>query len=273
MFPEHYLYIALNFCLGACVAAYGTLVGAGGGFLLVPVFLLGFNLPHQIAVGTSLVVVMVNAFSGTLGYVRDKRIDYRLGLIFSLCTLPGAVIGGFTTAWVSSSIFSKIFGLLLSLTALYLLLRGSRKSRPPIRGKREWGWVKREIATRHGMEQYEVNEPLGGLFSLFVGAISSWFGIGGGIIHVPLMTEVLRIPVHVAVGTSHFILGITALVGVLVHFYQGHVNVPLALQIGAGALLGAQLGVRLSRRVHGSLVIRALSLALLAVGLRLLLGS
>lgn len=255
--------VLLDFLLGAGVAAYGSLVGAGGGFLLVPVFLLLHQLPHEVAVGTSLAIVSANAISGTLGYMRGGKIDYRAGVVFALFTLPGAVVGAYTTSLVSGATFQKVFGITLCLTALYLLLRGARREGIPFRGKEgRWGWV-----IRPG---YSYFEPLGSLFSVGVGAMSSWLGIGGGIIHVPLLTEALRFPVHVAVATSHFILAFTALVGAGLHFAQGHMALGTALPAAAGALLGAQAGVWLARRIRGTSIVRALSLALLAVGVRLL---
>lgn len=257
--------LVFDFLLGVSVAAYGSLVGAGGGFLLVPLFLLVRGLPHEIAVGTSLAIVAANALSGTLGYVRQgKLIDYRAGVVFALCTFPGAVLGAYSTGLVSGPAFRRIFGALLALVAGYLLLRGARRENEPHRGKKGRAWVQRP--------SYSYHEPLGASFSVVVGALSSWLGIGGGIIHVPFLTEVLRFPVHVAVATSHFILGFTALVGLAVHASNGHVNWEIAVPMAAGAVLGAQLGVRLAKKVKGPLIVRLLSLALLAVGLRLLWG-
>lgn len=258
------LQIGLDFCLGFCVATYGSLVGAGGGFLLVPLFLLLYKLPHELAVGTSLAIVTANALSGTIGYVRDKKIDYRAGVVFALCTFPGAVVGAYTTDLVSGPTFQKVFGLTLAVVALYLLFRGARKDAIPFQGKTGWGWVTRA--------KYQYFEPVGAGISVAVGAFSSWLGIGGGIIHVPLLTEGLRFPVHTAVATSHFVLGFTALVGTVIHFSQGHVHLQTAVPATLGALLGAQLGVRIAKKVKGTMIVRALSIALLAVAVRLLLG-
>ena len=116
------------------------------------------------------------------------------------------------------------------------------------------------------------NLRIGVGLSFFVGYVSSALGIGGGIVHVPIMVRLLNFPVHVATATSHFILAIMALTGTLVHvatgsFSQGvHRTIPLAI----GALLGAQLGALLSKRIEGHWIIRGLALALGFVGIRLL---
>lgn len=263
--------ISLNIACGLAIGAYGTLVGAGGGFLLVPLFLLVYHLPHGMAVGTSLAIVTANAVSGSLGYIRARRVDYRSGVLFALCSFPGAYFGALATDLVSGKVFDRIFGLFLIGIAVYLFFRKRPHDSAP-GGPSFWpGAKERRLLTRDGeILHYQVHEVAGGAVSVAVGAISSWLGIGGGILHVPLMSEFLRIPVHVAVATSHFVLAWTALVGAVLHAQQGNLDIRLALTIGVGAVLGAQLGVRLARIVHGNLVLRFLSLALLLVGLRLL---
>ncbi|MGE3262383.1 MAG: sulfite exporter TauE/SafE family protein [Bacteriovoracia bacterium] len=264
--------LLLNFLLGIGIGCYGTLVGAGGGFLLVPLFLLLYQFPHQMAVGTSLAIVAFNAFSGALGYVKDGKVDFRAGITFAVATVPGAIGGAYLTGMMSGPLFLRIFGVFLICVSLYLFLRKERKEVVVIHGKRGWGWITRKTQTAHGEVEYEYFEPLGLSISVVVGAVSSWLGIGGGILHVPAMTEVLRFPVHVAVATSHFVLAWTALVGAVMHARAGHWDPTVALSVGAGAVLGAQIGVRFSRQAKGSAILRYLSLALLLVGLRLLVG-
>lgn len=264
--------LVLNCLLGIAVGCYGTLVGAGGGFILVPLFILVYEFPHELAVGTSLAVVAFNAFSGALGYVRDRRVDYRAGITFAIATVPGAIFGAYLTAMMSGPVFQRIFGIFLVGISLQLFFRKPREEGVPIQGKRGWGWVTRRTLTAHGEVEYEYYEPLGLGISVVVGACSSWLGIGGGILHVPAMTEFLRFPVHVAVATSHFVLAWTALTGALMHYSRGHVEPKMALIIGIGAVVGAQAGVKLSRKAKGSHILRYLSLALLLAGIRLILS-
>ena len=117
--------------------------------------------------------------------------------------------------------------------------------------------------------------PTGVGVSLLVGYFSSLLGIGGGIIHVPVLVQVLNFPVHIATATSHFILAIMAFTGTLVHVATGTFphGVYLTLALSAGVLAGAPLGARLSNRLSGSWIIRALAVALAFVALRILLAS
>src|SRR5205814_8241182 len=116
-----------------------------------------------------------------------------------------------------------------------------------------------------------VKLPLGVAFSFVIGFASSLLGIGGGFIHVPALIALLGFPVHIATATSHFVLAIMATVGTATHVAAGDlVDVwPRAAYIGAGAVGGAQLGARLSRRVRGPMIVRLLVVALVLVALRL----
>ena len=110
---------------------------------------------------------------------------------------------------------------------------------------------------------------VGILLSFLVGVISSLFGIGGGIVHVPFLIVILGLSVHSATATSHFVLAITSLVGTLVFLRNGQVDLAVAAAMGVGVLLGAQAGARLSMRMRSDPIRRLLAFAVLvfAVGL------
>jgi uncharacterized membrane protein YfcA len=136
--------------------------------------------------------------------------------------------------------------------------------------------TKRKIVDASGTEHvYSFNLPLGFGLSVLVGFFSSLLGIGGGIIHVPMLNRTLNFPVHIATATSHTILSFVALTGTAVHFAEGNLNGHLETSaiLGVGAVVGAQVGARLSNRLHGTGIIRALAIALGIVGLRILLTS
>src|SRR5438309_102653 len=110
--------------LGFLVGTFGTLIGAGGGFILVPVLLFLYpSLPPEVVTSISLAVVFLNAASGSVAYARLKRIDYKSAIIFALATLPGSIIGALVTAHLPRHIFNIILGILLIAIGIYLLFR------------------------------------------------------------------------------------------------------------------------------------------------------
>ena len=246
--------------IGVLVGAYGTLVGAGGGSVLVPVLLI--LLPGEspaTVTAISLAVVFFNAYSGTVAYIQMGRVDYRAGVLFTLAGLPGAVLGTLLVHEVPRSLFDPIFGVLL------LVIGGLLVASP--------------LGAGSDSEQQEtapVSDAamlLGSIGSAYIGVLSSLLGIGGGIIHVPFLVRALRMPPHSATATSHFVLTFVALTATVTHVFLGEFSRGIAqtTYLAIGVMMGAPIGAALSARIHGSMIVRLLAVALSLVGLRLLL--
>lgn len=258
--------------LGLLVGAYGTVIGAGGGFVLVPLLLLLY--PHygpQQVTAISLAVVWANATSGSVAYARQRRIDYLTGLLFAASSAPGVVVGAVVVRWVPERAFSGLFGAMLLALALTTVRGRWQAVRPPLRGR---GVLVRRISDREGrtyVYAYRVWQGVG--LSMTVGFVSSLFGIGGGIMHVPAMIILLHMPVQYAVATSHFILAFMAGGGSLVHLADGSLQGGEALRavaLGGGAVPGAQMGAWIAHRIRGRNVLLLLAVGIVALGLRLL---
>jgi uncharacterized protein len=259
--------------LGFGVGVFGTLVGAGGGFILTPVLLLVYpSTTPALITAISLIVVFFNAGSGSVAYARQQRIDYRSGIVFALCTLPGAVLGVLLANSVSRPGFDVIMGVALTGLAWWLV-RGRKQ---PAGGHPDRG-VARTIVDRGGTEyRYHANVRVGAIFSVGVGFVSSFLGIGGGVVHVPLLVTVLGFPTHVATATSHFVLAWMALVATLTHVvtgtFHGGIGLRRAAALSVGVVFGAQLGAMLSQRLSGTVIQRLLAIGLLVLGVRLVLS-
>jgi len=248
--------------LGFAIGTFGTLIGAGGGFIVVPLLLLGYHFAPPDAVGTSLSLVFLNALSGSTAYLRQRRVDLALGWRFALATLPGAVGGAYVTRNLSSRTFGQAFGVVLMVVAVFLFL--GRSARPSARA------AARVLVDATGSAHaYHVDVWKGVVVSLVVGVISSVFGIGGGIIHVPFLIVALGLPVHVATATSHFVLSISAFAGALTFLTLGHVDLPTVGLMGIGILIGAQLGARMSIGTSAGVIRRVLAGSLALVGARM----
>lgn len=254
--------IAMLFLLGLGVGAFGTLVGIGGGLILIPLFLM-FMTPStfqtaQQAIGTSLFVVFLNALSGTLAYIRQKKVFYDAAFRFALATIPGAFIGSYLADSFTGKSFSVTFGAFLLFMSGILYFKSS---------------AKKTETDRFDKDNFVYNKTLGVVISAFVGFLSSILGIGGGVIHVPLMIYALNFPTHIATATSHCVLAISSFTGVVSHYLLDHIVWIPAISIGLGATVGAQIGAKLSKKTKPKLIVVLLSCAVFALGLRLIFLS
>jgi uncharacterized membrane protein YfcA len=264
---------------GIIVGALGTLIGAGGGFLLVPLLILTHHsLRPEVITAISIAVVAANAISGSIAYARASRIDYKAGLVFALFTIPGSVFGVYTTQYIPRFAFRIFFGVLLMLLACVLFLKKPKPKQKNLSEQTLKRFKHHTITDKSGdTYSYFYDQRKGIFISIIVGYLSPLLGIGGGIIHVPALVQLLNFPVHIATATSHFILAIMSLVSVIVHAINGTYNdthiLRMVIGLSIGAIAGAQFGAYLSHKIKSNIIVRALAICLGLVGLRLLIGA
>ncbi|TMF08488.1 MAG: sulfite exporter TauE/SafE family protein, partial [Chloroflexi bacterium] len=236
--------------LGFAVGTYGTIVGLGGGFILVPVLLFlypDYDPEHLTAI--SLFVVWTNTTSGSIAYARQGRIDYLTGLLFAASSAPGVLAGVFLVDFVPQRAFTIAFALLLLALAAVAVRGPPRGIRQPLSGR---GVIVRQMVTAEGTYRYGYRLWQGVILSLGVGLISSVLGIGGGAVHVPVMISTLHFPVMLATATSQFILAFMSGSASVAHLAKGTLSgdqIVKAAALGVGTVPGAQLGARLAGRM------------------------
>jgi uncharacterized membrane protein YfcA len=246
------MWILIGFAIGAA----GTLLGVGGGVVLVPLLLHLFPEASSPWIGgVAMTMVAFNATSGSITYYFKKKIHLTAALVFMLAGLPGGVYGVVAEHYVNRPVFERIFGVAMVLFAAALWLRPRAENDLSAASKLPVGFYAK-----------------GGVLSLIIGFCASFLSIGGGVFHVPILTQVMGFPAHLATGTSHLVLCCTAWVAVMTHLWHGDVSLsePMVWQLAVSAAVGAQVGARLSPKVPGAVLLRALSLLLFAVGLQLL---
>jgi uncharacterized membrane protein YfcA len=202
-----------------------------------------------------------------LAYASSKRVDFKTGTIFAVATMPGAVLGALATIAVSRTGFNLLFGCLLILIALLLAVSPGRKTA-----------VEMGQANFKAPAIFELSKAtllLGFVLSTGFGFLSSFLGIGGGFLYVPALVYLLEFPIHTATATSLFVLTITTLTGIATHVAADlyHHGIRRAFMLSIGAVLGAQVGAKLSQHIHGDWIIRGLAIALGLVGIRLFVLS
>lgn len=261
--------------LGFVVGAYGTVIGAGGGFILVPVllFLYPDYEPEQLT-AISLAVVMANSASGSIAYGRQHRIDYKTGLLFAACSAPGVLAGALVVGYVPERLFSAMFGVILVVLAVVAFRGRGEAIRAPIRGA---GTILRQMRDPEGrtyVYAYRIWQAV--MISLAVGFISSLFGIGGGVMQVPAMIILLHIPIQYAIATSQLTLVFMAGGATVIHVINGGLGgdqAVKAIAVSVGAVPGAQVGALVAQRIKPRMVLILLGGAILVLGVRLILHA
>ncbi|MCV0366784.1 MAG: sulfite exporter TauE/SafE family protein [Nitrosopumilus sp.] len=211
--------------LGFAAGILGSMIGLGGGIIIVPVLtFLGF--PPTTAASNSLFAALSNAVASTISYSKQKRIEISLGLKFGLLSIPGTVLGAMISTDVAPDLFKILFGFVLIASAAYIFLR---KQIEP-----------KEKALSKQIMIFAVGA------SFFAGIISSFFGIGGGIIFVPLMVVGMGMAMKRAAPTSQLILLFASFSGVISHSILGHPDFTQAGFLAAGSFVGGLVGARLS---------------------------
>jgi uncharacterized membrane protein YfcA len=269
--------IALLAVLGLLAGCLGGMFGVGGGIIVVPILILGFGLDARHAVGTSLVMIIFTALSGTLAYQRQKRIDWRVGLADALVTVPGASIGAYATQFFSSRNLALIFGIIMFLIAGAMIRRSLRKTSPKIERATDRKttlkatWRRSIIDSGGNVFEYDA-QMLPGLLLLFAGGLAAGFlGIGGGLIAVPILTALIGLPIHIAVATSMLTMIFTSISGVTTHVMLGNVQVEYAIPLVVGIVIGAQLGARTAKRLKSVNLERAFAALIIVIAVVLII--
>jgi uncharacterized membrane protein YfcA len=229
----------------------GSMVGLGGGFILVPLLRLVFALPPAEAAGTSLVLVTANSAAGSFTYFLQRQVNVRLGLIFACGGLPGSIIGAIATKYISGPAFDWIFAAFLLVIAGDMIFNA---------GLRVAGRIEHAAG---GNKPMSYRAAVG--FGFLVGLVSSLFGIGGGVITVPSMLYFSTLPAHAISATSHFVLILTSPTGLIVHALQHDVKLSDVVPLVAGGLLGGPIGARLSLRLKSPQLLVIVGIALIGV--------
>lgn len=265
--------IATILIIGFAIGCYGTIVGIGGGPLIVPFLLLMYGWDSEFLVATSLFIVFLNAFSGSIGYAMQKRIDYKGGMKFAFAALPGAVISGFIHHVFNIKMFGIIFGIFLILLAIYSLLSINKigLKQKGIRPAKISGLRHAKFIDSFGQKfSFYSNDRLGILMNLLLGFFVGFLGIGGGVFQVPILVFLLYYPVHIATATSHFITMLICAAAVIPHIFLGNVFFGEVIWMGLGVVAGAQLGAKLAPRINSRLVMYLFIVILAVFAVKLL---
>lgn len=236
----NFLLIVILF-LAAFVASF---FGVGGGVLYTP-FQLWLGVRFQEAAATSLLLILITSISSTIVYRHSHRVDWSLALVLEIPTTLGAYLGGILSRWLSTYLLASILVLILIIAAWIMIrplhLQDAFWTHIERKEVSKWFWQRNWEGKMHSLDLRYVFPIM-----FVVGALISSVGISGGVLKIPLMVLLFKVPMSIAVGSSAFMVGLTATAGFLGHATVGDVNWQAVLFLALPIFIGAQIGSRLS---------------------------
>ncbi|RXJ01802.1 sulfite exporter TauE/SafE family protein [Anaerobacillus alkaliphilus] len=259
--------------IGLIAGTLGSLMGLGGGIIVVPALMILSSylailagITPQVAVGTSLLIMIFTGLSSTLTYLKQKTVDLRSGMLFFCGSGPGALLGVYLNNGIDARLFLIIFGSFIIFISFVLIIRKKLK---PIKPSKH-GITREYINVNGDKIEYGYHPLLALSIAFFVGMCSGLFGIGGGSIMVPAMILIFGFPPHRAVATSMFMIFLSAILSSMTHISLGNVDWLYALALVPGAWVGGILGAKINQRLESDTVVNLLRLFLILIGIRLI---
>lgn len=242
----------------------GSLVGIGGGIIIVPALTLLFNVPIHNAIAASLISVIATSIAGAHKYVEQEITNIKLGMFLEISTTLGALLGALLALILHGWILSVIFGMLVFSMAVYSYVTRSDDDEREFNSNLDPKDKLENIlcikdsyfdAALNKEVTYAAHKPIGGSFiSLLAGIGSGLLGIGGGIIKVSAMNGFMKVPMKVAVATSKFMIGVTAAASSILYFLSGAVDSYIVAPVALGTIAGATFGSSIMNRFKSKFI-------------------
>lgn len=267
MEPAQFLVAA--FAASALAGVLGSLLGLGGGVIVIPALTLLLGVDIRYAIGASIVSVIATSSGATASHLKEGIANLRVGMLLETATTTGAVVGALLGAFVSGSALYLIFAVVLAYSAIAMFQRRHADLVPNTANDR---WSERlglggqflDRADGRVVRYGVVGVPLAWVMMWVAGLVSGLLGVGSGTLKVPAMDLAMRLPMKVSTATSNFMIGVTAAAGAAVHFAHGDIVPLVAAPVALGVLAGAVAGARLLGRLQ-SYWVRLLFVVILVV--------
>lgn len=267
------IYLALA---AAGASILGSMLGLGGGVFIVPLFTLFLGVDPKIAVAASAIAVVTNSVVGSTRHLRNRFVNIRLSMLLEVSTALGAILGAVIAVAVSAGFLEALLGVVL-LYAAWSMLRGRKievqsvdpDEPDPLRLMEAYpegssGKVIRYVPRR---------VPFGIGASAGAGVLSGMLGIGGGVVQVPMMNLLMKVPVRAAAGTSSFMVGMTAVATATVFYASGKIDLQVTVPAMLGVLLGSNVGSMLTKRLKVDRLVMIFVVVMVYLGASMILSA
>ena len=255
---------SLIFVTGLCTGVFGALLGIGGGVFLIPVLVLLLHTEMHVAVAASLLSVVATSSAAASVYLKNRLTNVRLGMTLEMATTAGGIAGGLIAVHVGEKILQLLFAGIMVITAIAMWRRPHGHGLPAAHPQGHLGGEFHDRKLGRVVRYSVEHLPFGLGISLIAGGLSGLLGIGGGVIKVPALVLVMRVPLRAATATSDFMIGVTALASAYIYYSRGQMDLLVAGPASMGTFLGSLVGAHFATRLH-SKVLTAIFAAVLAL--------
>jgi uncharacterized membrane protein YfcA len=270
-------FLVILFLVSIFAGAFGSIVGLGGGVVIIPVLTLLLGVDIHFAIGASIVAIIGTSSGAASTYVRDKVTNLRVGMFLELASTSGAIVGAALAAYADSGALELVFGSILLVTLVPTLMKIGEDipKSPELKGLSKRLSLRGSYVETDGSKvNYNATRPVAGLAGTWVaGVLSGLLGIGAGAFKVLSMDIAMKLPMKVSTTTSNFMIGVTAAASAGIYFERGDVNPLIVAPVALGILIGAAIGARLLLRSRNPTVRLIFAIVLAVTAVQMILSA
>jgi uncharacterized protein len=265
------------FFISIFAGIFGSIVGLGGGVVIIPILTILLGVDIHFAIGASIVAIIGTSSGAASTYVRDKVTNLRVGMFLEVASTSGAIMGAAFAAYTNSVILELVFGgiLLVTLVPTVMKIGEEIPKSPELKGlAKKLALTGSYVESNGSTVQYNADRPAEGLVgTLVAGVLSGLLGIGGGAFKVLSMDLAMKLPMKVSTTTSNFMIGVTAAASAGIYFARGDVDPLIVAPVALGILIGAVIGARILLRSRNATVRKAFAVVLAAAAIEMILSA
>ncbi|HET8884881.1 MAG TPA: sulfite exporter TauE/SafE family protein, partial [Salinimicrobium sp.] len=242
------------------VSTLGTLAGFGGAIFLVPILMLFFGYPMDLAVGSVIIALFPSSLLSTILSLKNRTIDFRVGLMLEAPVVVGTFIGAILVSIVPVLPLKIAFCIFVSALGISMMLGKTEKDREEEKRSKIHKLNKVSpsfiIKNKNHFVAYQISAWMIGFFGIATGIISGLFGVGGGFMKTPIMIKIFKMPHKIATSTALFMIVITSLSASISHYFLGNIEIERSIPIIIGFLIGAVMGKMVNKKVSSRILER-----------------
>jgi uncharacterized membrane protein YfcA len=265
----------VTFAISIAAGVLGSLLGLGGGIIIIPALTLILKIDIRYAIGASIVSVIATSSGAAAAYVRERMTNLRVAMFLELATTTGALSGAYLAGRLATGWLYVIFGVVMGYSAIEMFRKSGLAPSTEVPKDKLADTLKLhgsyfDQATKREVAYHVTHTGLGLGLMYIAGCVSGLLGIGSGALKVPSMDLAMRLPIKVSTATSNFMIGVTGAASAGVYFARGDINPFIAAPVAAGVLIGAVGGSHLLGRLSNQKVRFTFVIVLVGISIQML---